>query len=99
MLRYPEHAHRSRALHVTDYNRGVDHIDIRFRLADARQLRGDFAWQQIVVRVQILKPFAAREAGQVRVWCLGLGVDPLTLVTDLLTVAVFAKLPNPLPPK
>jgi len=39
-------------------------------------------------------PFAARmtalrEAGQVRAWCLGLGVDPLTFATDLLTVAVF----------
>jgi len=39
-------------------------------------------------------PFArrmtqARQAGQVRVWCLGLGVDPLTYATDLLTVAVI----------
>jgi hypothetical protein len=39
-------------------------------------------------------PFArqltgAREAGQVRVWCLGLGTDPLTYATDLLTVAVI----------
>jgi hypothetical protein len=39
-------------------------------------------------------PFAARmtalrEAGQVRAWCLGLGVDPLTFATDLLTVTVF----------
>jgi hypothetical protein len=32
---------------------------------------------------------AAREAGRLRVWCLGLGVDPLTLVVDILTVAVF----------
>jgi len=32
---------------------------------------------------------SARETGQVRVWCLGLGVDPLSLVTDILTVAVF----------
>ena len=35
---------------------------------------------------------AALEAGhadQVRVWCLGLGVDPLTYATDLLTVAVI----------
>ena len=32
---------------------------------------------------------AAREAGTLRVSCLGLGVDPLTLATDLLTVAVF----------
>ena len=31
---------------------------------------------------------SARETGQLRVWCLGLGVDPLTLVTDILTVAV-----------
>ncbi|MBW8486652.1 hypothetical protein [Actinomadura parmotrematis] len=31
----------------------------------------------------------ARDAGRVRVWCLGLGVDPLTFATDLLTVAVF----------
>jgi hypothetical protein len=39
-------------------------------------------------------PFAARmtalrEAGRVRAWCLGLGVDPLTFATDLLTVAVL----------
>jgi hypothetical protein len=32
---------------------------------------------------------AARAAGTVRVCCLGLGVDPLTLATDILTVAVF----------
>ncbi|HTQ89285.1 MAG TPA: hypothetical protein VMK84_07305 [Streptosporangiaceae bacterium] len=31
---------------------------------------------------------AALDRGQVRVWCLGLGVDPLTYATDLLTVAV-----------
>jgi len=39
-------------------------------------------------------PFArqltdARGGGQVRVWCLGLGTDPLTYATDLLTVAVI----------
>jgi hypothetical protein len=39
-------------------------------------------------------PFARRmtralDSGQVRVWCLGLGVDPLTYATDLLTVAVI----------
>jgi hypothetical protein len=39
-------------------------------------------------------PFAARmtalrEAGRIQAWCLGLGVDPLTFATDLLTVAVF----------
>jgi hypothetical protein len=39
-------------------------------------------------------PFGARltgalEAGDVRSWCLGLGTDPLTFATDLLTVAVF----------
>ena len=39
-------------------------------------------------------PFArqltgARDGGQVRVWCLGLGTDPLTYATDLLTVAVI----------
>jgi hypothetical protein len=39
-------------------------------------------------------PFARRmttalEAGEIRVWCLGLGVDPLTYATDLLTVAVI----------
>jgi hypothetical protein len=39
-------------------------------------------------------PFArqltdALQAGQVRVWCLGLGTDPLTYATDLLTVAVI----------
>jgi hypothetical protein len=39
-------------------------------------------------------PFArhmsdALDRGQVRVWCLGLGADPLTYATDLLTVAVF----------
>ncbi len=32
---------------------------------------------------------AARSAGKLHVSCLGLGVDPLTLVTDILTVAVF----------
>jgi hypothetical protein len=32
---------------------------------------------------------AALDRGQVRVWCLGLGTDPLTYATDLLTVAVF----------
>jgi hypothetical protein len=32
---------------------------------------------------------AARERGQVRAWCVGLGVDPLTFATDLLTVTVF----------
>ena len=32
---------------------------------------------------------AAREAGTLRVSCLGLGVNPLTLATDILTVAVF----------
>jgi hypothetical protein len=32
---------------------------------------------------------AALEQGQIRVWCLGLGVDPLTYATDLLTVAVI----------
>ena len=39
-------------------------------------------------------PFArqltdAVHRGQVRVWCLGLGTDPLTYATDLLTVAVI----------
>ncbi len=39
-------------------------------------------------------PFARRmtealDDGQIRVWCLGLGVDPLTYATDLLTVAVI----------
>jgi hypothetical protein len=39
-------------------------------------------------------PFArqltdALDRGQVRVWCLGLGTDPLTWATDLLTVAVI----------
>ena len=32
---------------------------------------------------------AARDAGQVRAWCLGLGTDPLTFASDLLTVAVI----------
>jgi hypothetical protein len=32
---------------------------------------------------------AARDVGTLRVHCVGLGVDPLTLATDLLTVAVF----------
>lgn len=32
---------------------------------------------------------ATRAAGGVRVWCVGVGVDPLTLATDILTVAVF----------
>ncbi|MGI9008760.1 MAG: hypothetical protein ACR2FU_21660 [Streptosporangiaceae bacterium] len=31
----------------------------------------------------------ARDAGKLRVWCLGLGVDPLTLVADILAVTVF----------
>jgi hypothetical protein len=39
-------------------------------------------------------PFArhmadAVDGGQIRVWCLGLGTDPLTYATDLLTVAVI----------
>jgi hypothetical protein len=39
-------------------------------------------------------PFARRmtsalDRGQIRVWCLGLGADPLTYATDLLTVAVI----------
>jgi hypothetical protein len=42
-------------------------------------------------------PFARRmtealDRGQIRVWCLGLGVDPLTYATDLLTVAVIDSL-------
>ena len=32
---------------------------------------------------------AALDHGQIQVWCLGLGVDPLTYATDLLTVAVI----------
>jgi hypothetical protein len=32
---------------------------------------------------------AALERGQVQAWCLGLGVDPLTYATDLLTVVVI----------
>lgn len=32
---------------------------------------------------------AARASGSVSVWCLGIGVDPLTIATDILTVAVF----------
>jgi hypothetical protein len=32
---------------------------------------------------------AARDGGRLRVSCVGLGVDPLTLATDILTVAVF----------
>lgn len=32
---------------------------------------------------------AAREAGQLTVWCFGLGTDPLTLATDVLVAAVF----------
>jgi hypothetical protein len=32
---------------------------------------------------------AARAAGTLGVWCVGAGVDPLTLATDILTVAVF----------
>jgi hypothetical protein len=31
----------------------------------------------------------AFDRGQIRVWCLGLGTDPLTYATDLLTVAVI----------
>lgn len=33
---------------------------------------------------------AARSAGKLRVWCLGMGADPLTLAVDVLCVAVFA---------
>jgi hypothetical protein len=33
---------------------------------------------------------AARKAGQLGVWCLGLGTDPLTLATDILVAAVFS---------
>jgi hypothetical protein len=41
-------------------------------------------------------PFARRMTdalgtGQVRAWCLGLGTDPLTFATDLLTVVVIDK--------
>lgn len=32
---------------------------------------------------------AALDSGDTRIWCLGLGVDPLTFATDLLAVAVF----------
>lgn len=32
---------------------------------------------------------SARSEGRIRVYCLGIGVDPLTFATDLLTVAVF----------
>ncbi|MGH3158007.1 MAG: hypothetical protein ACRDNF_15725, partial [Streptosporangiaceae bacterium] len=32
---------------------------------------------------------AARAAGRLRVWCLGLGADPLTLAVDILCVAVI----------
>jgi hypothetical protein len=32
---------------------------------------------------------AARNAGKIRVWCLGVGVDALNLVGDVLAVAVF----------
>ena len=32
---------------------------------------------------------AALYDGAIRAWCLGLGVDPLTLATDLLAVVVF----------
>src|SRR5215472_3597793 len=32
---------------------------------------------------------AAREAGKVNVFCLGMGVDPLTLAVDILAAAVF----------
>src|SRR6185312_6683362 len=32
---------------------------------------------------------AARDAEQLRVYCLGLGADPLSLAVDVLTVAVF----------
>jgi len=33
---------------------------------------------------------AARKAGKLRVWCFGLGADPLTLATDILVAAVFS---------
>jgi hypothetical protein len=44
---------------------------------------GDDAWPFAAMMA------AARERGQVRAWCVGLGVDPLTFATDLLTVTVF----------
>jgi hypothetical protein len=36
-----------------------------------------------------LQMTAALGRGQIRAWCLGLGTDPLTYATDLLTVAVI----------
>ena len=40
---------------------------------------------------QAEEPFRsmARRSGRVRVWCLGVGLDPLTLWGEILTVAVF----------
>ena len=32
---------------------------------------------------------AARQAGKIRVWCLGIGLDALNYVADVLTVAIF----------
>jgi hypothetical protein len=62
----------------------------------AEELRGDP--EDNAVRAGPLDygswPFArqltdALDRGRLRVWCLGLGVDPLTYATDLLTVAVI----------
>jgi hypothetical protein len=43
-----------------------------------------------------IEPFAQRmtdalESGELRAWCLGLGVDPLSFATDLLTVVVIGE--------
>jgi hypothetical protein len=62
----------------------------------AEELRGrseDYASQSGPVDYDSW-PFArqlteALDRGEVRVWCVGLGTDPLTYATDLLTVAVF----------
>jgi hypothetical protein len=51
---------------------------------DSDRVPIDYAAWQFAARMA-----AARERGQVRAWCVGLGVDPLTFATDLLTVTVF----------
>jgi hypothetical protein len=51
---------------------------------DSERVPIDYGGWQFARRMSQL-----RDAGQVRAWCVGLGVDPLTFATDLLTVAAF----------
>ena len=62
----------------------------------AEELRGeseDHGSDQVAIDYDSHPFFArmteAQRAGEIRAWVLGLGVDPLTLATDLLAVVVF----------